>query len=135
MLRVWTERPAWMADAACRGMSVHLFYPERGQDSEQAKAVCASCPVAGECRQAAIDAHEAYGVWGGLSAKTRLRPSRSGQPGRPGPAPGTTLLPIAHGTNGGYGAHMRRGIPVCDDCLRAHACYQARYKQRKGEAA
>jgi hypothetical protein len=35
---------------------------------------------------------------------------------------GGTTAPktMAHGTNAGYSMHYERGIPVCDDCRRAH---------------
>lgn len=35
-------------------------------------------------------------------------------------------LPIAHGTPGGYRAHLRRHEPACRQCLNAHATYNNR---------
>jgi WhiB family redox-sensing transcriptional regulator len=71
--------PAWRADAACRNADPELFAdPERTED---AKAVCADCPVRAECLadQLAWEARSAArryhptGVVGGLSAAQRRR--------------------------------------------------------------
>ncbi|MGH8825918.1 MAG: WhiB family transcriptional regulator [Jiangellaceae bacterium] len=66
----------WRALAACRGMDTDLFYPEgRGQALHVremiAKQVCAGCPVARECRQAAGERPERYGIWGGRTEGER----------------------------------------------------------------
>lgn len=69
----------WQTQAACRGMADSLFFHpwgERGRGREervhQAKQVCGQCPVIDACRQHALQAHEPYGVWGGLSEEERL---------------------------------------------------------------
>ena len=49
----------WQEQAACRNMP-------------SAKAVCASCPVIQACRKQALELHEPYGIWGGLSEDDRL---------------------------------------------------------------
>lgn len=68
-------RPAWHADAACRGMGPAMFFPERGAPVAPAKAVCAGCPVAGPCAEAG---RGEVGIWGGTTAKgRRLIRSRS----------------------------------------------------------
>lgn len=67
-----TTRPAWMRDAECRGLSPKMFFPERGElVSEEAKAVCAACPVQRECLAYAIATKEMDGVWGGKSGRQR----------------------------------------------------------------
>ena len=69
---------AWRASALCAQVDVgELFYPERGQPTHEAKAVCAACPVRVECLEDAIDHGEAYGIWGGTSPRERrkLRPT------------------------------------------------------------
>ena len=65
-------------EAACRGMpSDTFFHPwnERGLNRDdrirEAKQICAGCPVIDNCRQHALQAHETYGVWGGLSEDER----------------------------------------------------------------
>jgi hypothetical protein len=65
------QRPAWMADAACRG-KVELFYPDGEATDpavEEARQICAGCPVAGPCAEAGR--HEKYGIWAGVTASER----------------------------------------------------------------
>lgn len=69
----------WEADAACRGVPVTVFYPKNfaGQDivklkprhAEQAKAICAQCPVARQCED--HHAHEVFGIWFGTTPAER----------------------------------------------------------------
>lgn len=68
----------WQRDAACRGMDVEVFYhppAERRSTKqrriEQAKTICAGCPVLEQCRRQALTTREPYGVWGGLSEEDR----------------------------------------------------------------
>ena len=63
----------WRADAACRGINPDLFYPVKGDvaGSKAARAVCASCPVAGECLDEAIATNERDGIWGGATERQR----------------------------------------------------------------
>lgn len=61
-----------LPDAACRGMDQAIFYPERGQDAREAKAVCAGCPERAACLEWAISHGEQHGIWGGLSFRQRL---------------------------------------------------------------
>ena len=69
----------WQMDGACRGLSADFFFHpdnERGRAKrvreDNAKAVCATCPVMAECLQWALDVGEPYGIWGGKSAAERL---------------------------------------------------------------
>lgn len=70
---------AWQVAGACRHHDTHAFFleSERGQTREikvaEAKALCATCPVQGECRSYGINAQEPYGIWGGLTAQERKR--------------------------------------------------------------
>ena len=64
----------WYADAACRGMPGEIFFPQRGEMTTTAKAVCASCTVREECLEAALGPpSEKFGVWGGMSERERRR--------------------------------------------------------------
>jgi WhiB family redox-sensing transcriptional regulator len=66
------QRPAWQAEAACRGMDPDSFFLPRGTQPEAVEAarrVCRACPVAVECREWGID--EPHGIWGGLSPRQR----------------------------------------------------------------
>jgi WhiB family redox-sensing transcriptional regulator len=60
----------WRDHAACRGMDTNLWFPEGRGQAVEAKAVCARCPVAGECRRDA-EVHDAVGVWGGMTRAER----------------------------------------------------------------
>src|SRR5699024_12597219 len=59
------------ADASASMLPCHdaeaaaLFFSERPAHLEQAKTLCAGCPLIGECRQGALDRAERCGVWGG----------------------------------------------------------------------
>ena len=63
---------AWMGQAKCKG-ATELFYTERGESTEPAKTVCASCPVCASCLDFALSHNEQFGVWGGTSEKQRRR--------------------------------------------------------------
>lgn len=71
MLKEKTEQ--LFDEARCRGMDPEFFFPERGQSTAAAKAVCASCPVVVECLQEALDtpSHKDGGIWGGTSERER----------------------------------------------------------------
>jgi WhiB family redox-sensing transcriptional regulator len=68
------NRPEWHADALCREHDPALFFPEQGQSNAEAKAICARCLCADECREYAV-AHgpELVGIWAGMSALERRR--------------------------------------------------------------
>jgi WhiB family transcriptional regulator, redox-sensing transcriptional regulator len=68
----WTER------AACRepGIDPELFFPvsESGPAVGQiaaARAICARCPVAADCRAWALRTGEPTGIWGGTTPGER----------------------------------------------------------------
>lgn len=67
---------AWMDRAACRGCDPNLWFPERGEDTSLAKAVCASCPVAERCLDYALALGEKNGIWGGVAERQRRRMRR-----------------------------------------------------------
>ena len=68
--------PRFFRDAACLEYPDVEFFPDRGQSSAPAKAVCARCSVRTECLAFALDLDIRDGVWGGTSPKER-RPVRS----------------------------------------------------------
>jgi WhiB family redox-sensing transcriptional regulator len=67
----------WRELAACRGIGLDLFFPERGESAEPARQVCAACPVRQPCLEYAISNRITHGIWGGLSERER-RALRSG---------------------------------------------------------
>jgi hypothetical protein len=125
----------WRTLAACRGLDPELFFPERGDafTARNAQAVCATCPVAEQCLEFAIEVGETEGIWGGLSGRQlrQERQRRAGGPLKRGPKPGTALKPIKHGTDAGYNAHRYRGERPCESCREAHAAYRAERKRER----
>lgn len=67
--------PAWMLQAACRGMDPALFFPPRGGNEQcrEALAVCDRCPVRAECLDYALSEPSLVGIWGGASDRARRR--------------------------------------------------------------
>lgn len=57
----------WREDAACKGMDVDMFYPERGKNGREAIAVCAGCIVVKECLHFALSNSIKVGVYGGTT--------------------------------------------------------------------
>lgn len=52
-------------DLPCQVVDADLWFAEDPRDLEQAKTLCATCPLRVECLQAALDRAEPWGVWGG----------------------------------------------------------------------
>lgn len=73
--RVHLERveEAWRARAACRGLDAAVFYPVDEDEVEEARAICALCPVQETCLEYALANGEKLGIWGGLTEKERRR--------------------------------------------------------------
>lgn len=76
MPTVTTQPPDWRVRAACRNVAdPDLFFPVSDDDQapataaqiEQAKAVCASCPVRRQCLDFATETRQREGVWGGTT--------------------------------------------------------------------
>jgi WhiB family redox-sensing transcriptional regulator len=66
----------WRHRARCRDLDPEMFFPVgttglAAAQIQAAKAVCALCPVRGECLQWALDTAQEAGVWGGLSEEER----------------------------------------------------------------
>ncbi len=61
----------WVQRAACRGSGFGPYFPKGGASSTPAKAVCAQCPVRGECLDNALRYPQLQGVWGGTSDAER----------------------------------------------------------------
>jgi WhiB family redox-sensing transcriptional regulator len=81
LIEVAQRRPEWHADAACREHPEVTWFPERGENAEPAKAICAGCLVVEDCRAWSLEqGPELDGIWGGLSQRERrkLRSTRLG---------------------------------------------------------
>ena len=78
----------WKQLAACRGVEPEIFYPVTDEEAEEAKAICAACPVREMCLDFALGNRERDGVWvappsvsgAGFSASAGNRPRASPVP-------------------------------------------------------
>jgi WhiB family transcriptional regulator, redox-sensing transcriptional regulator len=66
----------WRHRAACRDHDPELFFPVSdmgpgARQTEQAKAVCARCPVRAECLEYALDNALDHGIYGGTTESER----------------------------------------------------------------
>ena len=68
-----TKIPAWRLRAACRGVDPDIFYPVTDEEADDAKAICAGCPVQQACLEWALTHRESDGVWGGATERERRR--------------------------------------------------------------
>jgi hypothetical protein len=80
-----TKRAAdWRDDAACRTEDPDLFHPAGttgpyALQIKEAKAVCARCPVIGDCLNYAFTAGIDSGIFGGLTEQERRSTRRASQ--------------------------------------------------------
>jgi WhiB family redox-sensing transcriptional regulator len=66
----------WSDQAACLTAEPETFFPVGSggaalDEVSAAKAICARCPVLGECRAYALSSRQPFGVWGGLDEEER----------------------------------------------------------------
>ena len=63
----------WREAAACLDTPGVDFFPEPADLAaiSRAKAVCAGCPVAGECLTWAVETNQTDGIWGGHTPAER----------------------------------------------------------------
>jgi WhiB family transcriptional regulator, redox-sensing transcriptional regulator len=78
----------WRHDAGCRDEDPELFFPLSdvglgARQAEQAKAVCARCPVRERCLEYALDNGLDHGIFGGTTETERRLLRRSGRTYRP----------------------------------------------------
>lgn len=71
------ESSRWRELAACADEDPELFFPTGSsgpaqRQEQQAKAVCARCPVLARCRQDALESRDVHGVRGGMTEGERL---------------------------------------------------------------
>lgn len=96
----------------CTPADAHLFDSTIPEQQEQARAICATCPLRAACADHALTTPEDDGTWGGLTALDRRRlldpTDRSWLD-----AQGRVRLPC--GTLNALGAHHRYG-ETCGTC-------------------
>ncbi|GAA2984371.1 WhiB family redox-sensing transcriptional regulator [Microbacterium terrae] len=66
----------WQTDALCAQTDPEAFFPEKGGSTRDAKRICTSCDVRGECLEYALQNDERFGIWGGLSERERRKLKR-----------------------------------------------------------
>ena len=64
---------SWRQHGACRGIDPDVFFPVSDEEAEEAKAICATCPVREPCLEYALANRERDGVWGGATERERRR--------------------------------------------------------------
>lgn len=67
---------AWQTDALCAQTDPEAFFPEKGGSTRDAKRICGSCDVRGDCLDYALHNDERFGIWGGLSERERRKLKR-----------------------------------------------------------
>ncbi len=67
----------WQDRALCAQTDPESFFPEKGGSTREAKRVCRSCEVKGECLDYALENDERFGIWGGMSERERRRLKRA----------------------------------------------------------
>jgi WhiB family redox-sensing transcriptional regulator len=63
----------WMARGRCVNVPPSRFFPSDGAGVEQARKICAECPVKEPCLEHALEQRIDHGVWGGCSERERRR--------------------------------------------------------------
>jgi WhiB family redox-sensing transcriptional regulator len=111
---------AWQTSGACAGLTPQeadrVFFPDTatGPDVwDEARTLCAGCPVRDACLTAAGSHAASHGMWGGLTPEER---DTAGIPtGGTRPRPGTVAR---HGTNARWHSGCR-----CEPCADAKRAY------------
>ena len=68
------RRPSWQRQGLCLDYPDVSWFPDRGEATGPAKAICARCPVRGECLNYALSVGSSLqGVWAGTSQQERRR--------------------------------------------------------------
>ena len=67
---------SWQFQGECKDYPIEVFFPDgRGRRlqtlEDAAKRICRKCPVLTSCRDYALRAPEAYGIWGALTSRER----------------------------------------------------------------
>ena len=71
------------AEPPCTEVDTDLFFAERPDDVEAAKALCLPCPWRASCLAGALSRAEPWGVWGGQLLVSGVVVARKRPRGRP----------------------------------------------------
>lgn len=119
------ESTEWMAQAACLNADTEVFFPDKGESPDEAKRICAHCPVVQECLDWALALPaDTVGVWGATTVKERRRLRQLG-------AARADRTPPECGTPAGYARHYRQGEDACDPCKRARTEQKNAWRRRQ----
>jgi WhiB family redox-sensing transcriptional regulator len=66
----------WILEAACKGEPIEFFYPPSGRRPALALKVCEGCSVRADCLEYALENHQHWGVWGGMTERQRFDEKR-----------------------------------------------------------
>ena len=74
----------WRSRAACIDVDPELFFPigttgSAVDQTDEAKRVCARCPVREDCLEFALASNQDAGIWGGLNEDERRTLKRARQ--------------------------------------------------------
>jgi len=75
--------PPASVDLPCRRANADLWFAESPEGLEQAKRLCARCPVRLRCLTTALERAEPWGVWGGEILEQGIVVARKRPRGRP----------------------------------------------------
>jgi len=81
-----TDVPEKDLNLPCRVGDADLWFAETPAELEQAKALCADCPIRIECLAGALSREEPWGVWGGEIFERGVVVPRKRPRGRPSKA-------------------------------------------------
>lgn len=70
----------WYLEARCTEVDQELFFPEPGRTADNARSVCARCPVRQPCLQFALDNRIDHGIFGGLTPTERRQHDKADTP-------------------------------------------------------
>lgn len=78
-----TESVELALSVPCRAENPDMWFADTPAELEQAKALCAQCPIRRTCLSAALDRAEPWGVWGGEILEQGVVIARKRPRGRP----------------------------------------------------
>lgn len=65
--------PEWVKQALCAEVDPIIFFPERGDKTEDAKKICKVCDVRSKCLAYSLTNNERFGIWGGHTEHDRRK--------------------------------------------------------------
>lgn len=73
-----TAETRWQSQAECRGSDPSVFFPDSQTTDALRPAlfICKGCPVRQQCLDWALDTHQEFGIWGGMTEGDRKRVRR-----------------------------------------------------------